>query len=200
MRILLAPTFFIAMLFAATGAGAADLTGTNAGSTVADFSGLGIGLDGGAAIGAANSSSISGGAGGAHIGYNLQNGQIVGGVEADAMLGSIQGGLAGGTLSQDSLTSVRVKGGYAFGSFLAYGTVGGAWSSTDYMRLGNTSSRTLPGVAYGLGGEFAVTRNVSVRAELMRYNFEGATYAAPGGSQSATTSTNLLRVGATVHF
>ena len=116
------------------------------------------------------------------------------------MLGSVQGGLAGGTFSQDSLVTARVKGGYALGSFLAYGTVGGAWSSTDYMRLGNASNRSLPGVAYGLGGEFAVTRNVSVRAELIRYNFDGATYAAPGGSQSATTSTNLLRVGATVHF
>jgi outer membrane immunogenic protein len=200
MRILLPRTLILAALFAATGAGAADLTGMSPGSTVADFSGLGIGLDAGAAIGAANGSSISGGIGGAHIGYNLQNGPIVGGVEADAMLGSIQGGLAGGTFAQDSLASARVKGGYAFGSFLAYGTVGGAWSSTDYMRLGNTSNRSLPGVAYGLGGEFAVTRNVSVRAELMRYNFDGATYAAPGGSQSATTSTNLLRVGATVHF
>jgi outer membrane immunogenic protein len=200
MRILLPRTLIVATLFAATGARAADLAGGYAGSTVADFSGIGIGLDGGAGIGAANGSSISGGIGGAHVGYNLQNGQIVGGVEADAMLGSVQGGLGGGTFSQEALASARVKGGYAFGSFLAYGTVGGAWSSTDYMRLGNTSSRSLPGVAYGLGGEFAVTRNVSVRAELMRYNFEGAAYAAPGGSQPATTSTNLLRVGATVHF
>jgi outer membrane immunogenic protein len=200
MRILLPRPLILAALFAATGARAADLTGTSVGSTVADFSGLGIGLDAGAAIGSAGASSISGGIGGAHLGYNLQNGQIVGGVEGDAMLGSVQGGLAGGTFSQDSLASARVKGGYAFGSFLAYGTVGGAWSTTDYMRLGSTSSRTLPGVAYGLGGEFAVTRNISVRAELMRYNFEGATYAAPGGSQSETTSTNLLRVGATVHF
>ena len=200
MRVFSPRTLIVAALFAATGARAADLTGAGAGSTVADFSGLGIGLDAGAAIGSANGSTTSGGVGGAHVGYNLQNGQIVGGVEADAMLGSIQGGLAGGTFSQDSLFSARVKGGYAFGSFLAYGTIGGAWSNTDYMQLGNTSSRTLPGVAYGLGGEFAVTRNVSVRAELMRYNFDGATYAAPGGSQSATTSTNLLRVGATVHF
>jgi outer membrane immunogenic protein len=200
MRILSARTWIVAALFAATGARAADLTGFTPGSTVADFSGIGIGLDAGAAIGSAGGSSTSGGVGGAHLGYNLQNGQIVGGVEADVMLGSIQGGLAGGTFSQDSLATARVKGGYAFGSFLAYGTVGGAWSSTDYIRLGNTSSRSLPGVAYGFGGEFAVTRNVSVRAELMRYNFDGATYSAPGGSQSATTSTNLLRVGATVHF
>jgi hypothetical protein len=110
MRILLCRTLILAALFA-TGAQAADLTGTSVGSTVADFSGLGIGVDAGAAIGAADVSSISGGIGGAHIGYNLQNGQIVGGVEGDAMLGSIQGGLAGGTFSQDSLASARVKGG-----------------------------------------------------------------------------------------
>src|ERR1700677_1893690 len=200
MRTVSPRTLIFAALFAATGAHAADLTGMNPGATIADFSRIGFGLDAGAGIGSAGPSSISGGIGGALLGYNLQNVQLVGGVEADGMLGSIQGGLGGGTFSQDSLASARVKGGYVLGSFLAYGTIGGAWSTTDYMRLGNTSSRTLPGVAYGLGGEFAVTRNVSVRAELMRYNFEGATYSAPGGSQSATTSTNLLRVGATVHF
>ena len=200
MRVLLPRTLLLATLFAATGAGAADLTGMNAGSTVADFSGLGIGLDAGAAIGAAGATSISGGIGGAHVGYNLQNGPIVGGIEADAMLGSVNGRAAGGTFSQDFLTSARAKGGYAFGSLLAYGTVGWAWSTTDYASLGNTSSRSAAGVAYGLGAEFAVTRNISVRAELLRYDFNGANYSTPFGSQSLTTSTNLLRIGATAHF
>ena len=200
MGLLLPRTLLLAGLFAVTGADAADLLGTNTGGTVADFSGLGFGLDAGAAIGAAGAASTSGAVGGAHVGYNLQNGPIVGGVEADAMLASIQGGLAGGTFSQDFLTTARAKGGYAFGSILAYGTVGWAWSTTEYQSLRDTSSRSLPGVAYGLGAEFAVTHAISVRAELLRYNFEGATYATPTGSLSATTSTNLLRVGATARF
>jgi outer membrane immunogenic protein len=200
MRILLPWTLPFAALFASTCAGAADLTGTNPGAPVADFSGLGVGVDAGAAVGAAGAASTSGAIGGGHVGYNLQNGQIVGGVEADAMLTSIQGGIAGGTFSQDFLTTARAKGGYVFGSFLAYGTAGFAWSTSEYSKLGNDSSRSLPGVAYGLGAEFAVTRTISVRAELMRYNFSGATYASPTGSLSETTSTNLLRIGATAHF
>ena len=190
----------LATALASTGAGAADFTGTYSGPTVADFSGIGVGLDLGAGIGAAGAASTSGAVGGGHVGYNLQNGPLVGGVEGDAMFGSVQGGLAGGTFSQDILASARVKGGYVFGSFLGYATLGGAWSTTDYSSLGVTSNRTLPGVAYGVGGEFAVTRTISVRAEFLRYNFEGATYASPFGSQSATTSTNVLRVGATAHF
>jgi len=200
MRKLLPRVWLFAALVASTGAGAADLYGPNSGPTAADFSGLGVGLDLAAAIGSAGSADISGGIGGAHVGYNLQNGPIVGGVEADAMLGSIQGGLAGGTFSQDFMTSARAKGGYAFGQFLAYGTLGFGWATTEYSSLGTTSARALPGVVYGVGAEFAITRVVSVRAELLRYNFEGATYSSPAGSQSATTSTDLLRIGVTARF
>jgi outer membrane immunogenic protein len=200
MKKFLAGAFWLATSVASTAAGAADLSGMNTGATIADFSGLGFGLDLGAAIGAAGSASTSGGTGGAHVGYNLQNGQIVGGVEADAMLTTIQGGLSGGALSEDFLSSARVKGGYVFGSLLAYGTLGGAWSTTDYSSLGNTSSRSLPGVSFGVGAEFAVTHSLSVRAELLRYNFQGASYATPIGSQSVTSSTNLLRVGVSARF
>ena len=56
------------------------------------------------------------------------------------------------------------------------------------------------GTIYGLGAEIAVTHSISLRAELLRYNFGGDTYATPTGSLSATTSTNLLRIGATARF
>ena len=204
MRKFLSAARLLAMLSVSTAAAAADFStpnyAPNPGPTYVDFSGIGLGLDVAAAIGSAGSASTSGGIGGAHVGYNLQSGPIVGGVEADAMLGSIQGGLAGGTFSQDFLTSARVKGGYAFGQILGYGTLGWGWSETDYSRLGHDSTRDLPGIVYGVGAEFAITRAWSVRAELLRYNFSGATYSAPGGSQSATTSTNLLRVGLSTRF
>ncbi len=201
MRLLLPRTLLLAAILASTGAAADGFNSYPAPPGTADFSGLGLGLDLGVGIGAADTANISGGIGGAHVGYNLQNGQIVGGVEGDAMLASIQGGALGaGTFSQNFVTSARFKGGYAFGNLLAYGTLGWAWSTTDYSSLGGTSSRSVPGIAYGLGAEYAMMRSVSFRAELIRYNFDGATYSTPVGPRALTTSTNLIRLGVSTHF
>ena len=45
--------------------------------------------------------------------------------------------------------------------------------------LGNSSGQTVKGVAFGVGVEYPITRNVSLRAELLRYDFGGATYVVP---------------------
>ena len=191
----------LAFLLAASKAEAADLCRTDTGPNGADFSGVEIGPDLGVALGSASSANISGPAGGAHVGYNFQSSRLVGGVEADAMFSSIRSGTLGSaSFSQDFLSSARVKGGYAFGDMLAYGTLGWAWSTTDYRDLGVSSSQTVKGVAFGLGGEYAITRNVSLRAELLRYDFGAANYVTPFASQTLTTSTNVARIGASVHF
>jgi outer membrane immunogenic protein len=186
---------------AASAAQADGLYRTNTGPGGADFSGVGLGVDVGAAIGGNSSINTSGIAGGAHVGYNLQNGPIVGGVEADAFIGSISGGASGmGNLTQNWLTSARIKGGYAFGDLLAYGTFGAAWSTTSYESLGYTANKDLHGYVFGIGAEYALTRSVSLRAELRRYNFDGATYYMPTGSQALTSGTNILMLGASTHF
>jgi opacity protein-like surface antigen len=187
--------------FGAMGAGAADLYRTDIGPGGADFSGVEIGPDLGVALGTAGSANISGPAGGAHIGYNFQANRIVGGVEGDVTFGSIRSGsLGSASFSQDFLSSARVKGGYVFGNLLAYGPVGWAWSTTDYKDLGNSSDQTVKGVVFGIGAEYPITRNVSLRAELLRYDFEGASYVVPPSPQSLTTSTNVARIGANLHF
>ena len=191
----------LALLLAASGAEADEFNRTNTGPYGADFSGVELGPDLGVALGSASSANISGPAGGAHVGYNFQASQLVGGVEADAMFSSIRSGTLGtASFNQDFLSSARVKGGYAFGNLLAYGTLGWAWSTTSYRDLGVSSSETVKGVAFGLGAEYAITRNVSLRGELLRYDFGAANYATPFASQTLTTSTNVVRMGASVHF
>jgi outer membrane immunogenic protein len=191
----------LALLLAAPGAEADEFNRTNTGPYGADFSGVEVGPDLGAALGSASSVNISGPAGGAHIGYNFQASRVVGGVEADGMFSSIRSGsLGSASFNQDFLSSARVKGGYAFGDLLAYGTLGWAWSTTDYHYLGVSTNQTVNGVAFGLGAEYPITRNVTLRAELLRYDFGGATYTTPFESQRLTTSTNVARIGASVHF
>ena len=187
--------------FGATGAMSADLSRSDIGPGGADFSGVEIGPDIGAALGTAGSANISGAAGGAHVGYNFQANRVVGGVEGDVTFGSIRSGSLGqASFRQDFLSSARVKGGYVFGNLLAYGTLGWAWSTTDYKNLGASSDETVKGLAYGVGAEYPITRNVSLRAELLRYDFGGSTYYVPPSPQSLTTSTTVARVGASLHF
>jgi outer membrane immunogenic protein len=168
---------------------------TNAGPGVADFSGVAFGPDLGLAFG-----STSGGAFGGHVGYNLQSGQLVGGVEADAMFSNLSNSGAF-SLNEKFLTSIRGKAGYAFGDFLAYGTLGVGFSTAQYNNWFGSRSTTLTGAVFGVGGEYALTRNVSLRAEYLRYQFGDISYSAwPYTGQSMTASTNLLRVGASIHF
>lgn len=193
--------FALAFVLAAASARADDLYRTNSGPYGADFSGVELGPDLGVGLGSASSANISGAVGGAHVGYNFQSSRIVGGVEADAMFSGLKSGSFGaGSFSQDFLSSARVKGGYSFGDLLAYGTIGWAWSTTNFQDLGVSSNKTVEGVAFGIGAEYAITRNVSLRAELLRYNFGNANYATPFSSEEINTSTNVVRVGASVHF
>lgn len=187
--------------FGASGAGAADLNRTDIAPGGADFSGIEIGPDLGVALGAAGSANISGPAGGAHIGYNFQTNHVVGGIEGDVTFGSIRSGsLGSASFSQNFLSSARVKGGYVFGNLLAYGTVGWAYSTTELKYFGDSSSQTITGLAFGAGVEYPITRNVSIRGELLRYDFGSATYTIPGATKSLTTSTNVARIGASLHF
>jgi len=53
---------------------------------------------------------------------------------------------------------------------------------------------------FGAGAEYAVMRNISVRAELRRYEFGGVNYHTPTGSAQITTGQTLLEVGVSGHF
>jgi outer membrane immunogenic protein len=180
---------------------AADVYRTDVGPNGPDFSGVGFGPDLGVGLGSVGSANTSGAVGGAHLGYNFQSSRIVGGAEIDGMFSGVRTGSLGlASFSQDFLSSARVKGGYVFGNLLAYGTLGWAWSTSDYRDDGVSSSATIKGVAYGLGVEYPITRNVSLRGEVIRYDFGGATYAGPSSPQPLTASTNVVRVGASLHF
>jgi outer membrane immunogenic protein len=174
---------------------------TNTGPNGADFSGVSLGVDGGVALGSAGGANTTGPAGGLHIGYNFQAAHFVIGGEADTMFGSIKAGsLGGASFNQDYLSSARAKAGYAFGDFLAYGTVGWAFSTATYEDPIYSQSKTITGSVFGVGAEYALTRNVSIRAEYLRYDFGNTTYSTPFSSKQIYTDTNLLRAGASVHF
>lgn len=148
--------------------------------------------------------------GGAQVGFNWQlPSRIVLGVEADISWADID---ASGTfdatsgasvwrkphdLSLDYFGTARVRVGYAAGNLLPYVTGGFAWGETsgdlavEYIppapRVGGTSYASVDETHFGwtIGGgiEWAVTKNISLKAEYLHidlgtedYLFKGTTY------------------------
>ena len=167
----------------------------------ADFTGVGLGVDAGVGLGAASSVNASGVIGGAQVGYNFQATRLVGGAEVDFLTSGIKSGSLGPiSFQQNFLSSARAKAGWAFGDLLAYGTVGWAYSTSKLTDPSGTSNKSIKGNAYGAGTEFAVTRNAFLRVEYLRYDFGAQTYVTPMNTRAISTTTNLLRAGASVHF
>ncbi len=187
----------------ASAAAAQESYRTSTGPNGADFSGVEFGPDLGFGFGATGPYYTAGGVFGGHVGYNLQASHWLGGVEADALAANIRTGQGGPfSFSENFLTSLRGKAGYVFGDLLAYGTLGFGWGTTSSTNWLGSHGATVDGVVFGLGADYALTRNVSLRAELLRYQFGDVSYGTvfPYVSQSVNASTNLLRLGASVHF
>jgi len=201
MRIFPAVAVAFAAVFAILPARADGPAAPAAPVSSADFSGIGVGLDLGAAVGSSGDVNMSGFAFGGHLGYNLQNGPIVGGVEGDLFLTNNSGGVQStGSFSESSLDSLRVRAGYAFGPILAYGTLGWAYSSMHYSSFEGSYDKSLTGYAFGAGAEYAIMRNISIRAELRRYEFGAEDFITPTGNTKITSGQTLLTLGVSGHF
>lgn len=107
--------------------------------------------------------------GGVHIGYNLQEGDKVFGIEADL---SFADGV-------DYLASLRVRLGHAIDSLLIYATAGVAFvgfddtviSSDFYGKSFDISGDNHVGVVVGGGAEYKLSSNWSVGVEGLYYLF-----------------------------
>ncbi|WP_036259442.1 outer membrane protein [Methylocapsa aurea] len=120
--------------------------------------------------------------GGAHLGYNLQIGQWVAGLEGDVNGTSISQNFGAGFLTGSTFTtranvqgSIRLRAGIAFDRVLLFATGGAAFTGleTSYSTfLGyDNLSRTRAGWTVGGGIEYAITNNWSIQAEYRYSDF-----------------------------
>ncbi|MDX2204567.1 MAG: outer membrane protein [Hyphomicrobiaceae bacterium] len=153
---------------------------------------------------------------GGQIGYNVQWGRVVYGIEGDLSGTWINGadGCGGYTCRHDLdwLGSVRGRLGLAFNGnrTLLYGTGGIAWadatlSSRDGagVAFGSDFSTTQSGWVAGGGVEHMLSPNLTVRLEYLDYNFKDLT--APAGSLDVdpthiNLSTQVVRFGLNYKF
>jgi opacity protein-like surface antigen len=165
--------------------------------------------------------------GGLYAGYMLQWGIGVAGVEVDSSLGGFKGGfetVQDGSATEagmlhypitgelDHLTSVRARAGFSIdgplgSGLLFYVTAGRAFTkftmdvANGRARLGFRDN----GTALGAGAELAVTQRLSLRSEILRYDFgkrlnmsdevTSGIFDANDGNYVQLNDVHLLRVG-----
>lgn len=126
-------------------------------------------------------SSQRGAFGGLTVGANYQNGTMVLGVEATALLGDISATFANPlgidddvTVGSDFQALLLGRVGVTVGNVLPYLTAGGAvahaYSKTE---SGANDSGTFAGIAYGAGVEVALEDNWSLKAQYLHSNLTG---------------------------
>lgn len=148
-----------------------------------NWSGIYFGINGGYGFGNSDwrapvdtgNFNLDGGLVGGTLGINFQTGQFVFGLEGDVDWTNIQGSSSNGgcaglvcQTSNDWLSTFRVRLGYAFDRVLLYGTAGGAAGDikANVAGFGSTSSTEF-GWSAGAGLEYAITENVTARAEYL---------------------------------
>jgi outer membrane immunogenic protein len=164
------------------------------------YQGLYAGASLGLGIGETGPNNTQGFLGGLQVGYNFTADKLVLGVEADVMLTGINAKSYTYTFTQKWLGSGRVRLGYALNSLMIYGTGGIAFSTMEFQNFNLSESTNMTGWVAGLGAEMFVTQNISLRGEFLHYALGQAEFVSATGPVLATTSTNLIRVGANYKF
>ena len=158
---------------------------------------------------------VTGGLGGIAVGYNVQTGKWVAGVELDWSWGDADGsspGTASFGCAGDCTTSIRSIGtfrfrlGYALDRFLPYVTAGVA--VTEYHASIGTpvleDSRSKATFTAGLGLEYALTRHWSAKAEYLFIDGAGdflyTSLCAAPGCFARTDDIHTLRLGVNYKF
>jgi outer membrane immunogenic protein len=158
----------------------------------------------------ADAVALDGFTGGGHLGYNLQYGTIVIGVEADGSWSGVDGmRLYGSTTSAagvnlDWMATLRARAGITFDNFFFYGTAGIAFSGIDLdvtTAAGQSSTRDkLTGLVYGGGVEMKITPQLSARFEALRTNFGDEVLGSAAGPISIGADVTMIRAGLSWHF
>jgi outer membrane immunogenic protein len=158
--------------------------------------------------------------GGAQVGYDLQNGNWVFGVEGDIDATGISGSgeqfNGGGTLVNASsklnwLGTFRGRLGYAFDKWLLYVTGGVAVGSNTVTVVATgtnngtaRNTQTHVGWTLGLGGEYRLTQSWSIGAEYRYADLGTRTYSdatnIPGGSANVHLTNNVFLAKINYHW
>jgi outer membrane immunogenic protein len=188
--------------------------------TYYSWTGFYAGINGGYGFGKASVSNSTGSTGdfnvngaqfGGTLGYNMQTGSWVWGLEGDLDYSAIKGSsssfcvLGGCTVSNTWMGTARARLGYAgWDRWLPYITGGAAFGKVKFEQGGTSDSKTKLGWTAGLGLEYAILANWTAKAEYLYVDLGSSV--CPAGSCNPTDDvtykfkTNLIRLGLNYRF
>lgn len=144
--------------------------------------------------------------GGGQLGYNIQFGQFVAGLEADFQGADLRGNggaflPVGSSAKIDYFGTVRGRLGVAFDRALIYATGGYAFVNAKISIPGLLSDDKMHnGYALGAGIEYALTDNLTLRGEYLYIDVEKKTYSGFGGLPVARAGADFSTVRAAVNY
>jgi outer membrane immunogenic protein len=145
--------------------------------------------------------------GGAHVGYNVQRGNLVYGVEADLEKSSQRGNGVGSlgfphSTDIDWQGSLRGRLGLAFDRTLFYGTAGWAFGDVKVDKGFTNYSDVRNGWTAGVGVEHMLTQNLSARIEYRYTDFGRADFGntAINSTDRSSIDQHAVRAGLSLKF
>lgn len=132
---------------------------------------------------------------GGQVGYNVQLGNMVFGMEGDmSMNGTGKGnkrGVAGSSADMRNIGTLKARAGVAFDRVLLYGTGGLAYGNLKVTDGLQSKTKSKMGYVVGAGAEYGITDNLSAKLE---YNYVSL------GKQNFQFGNARTRVGVTEHL
>jgi len=147
----------------------ADAAVTMAAPDVGAFDGFYVGAAAGRAMGDGTPFDFGDGtAYGAVVGYSMQRGSLVYGVELGH---SAVDGLNVGPIDIDRVTDLRGRLGHVTGDLMVYGALGWSWSHAEHSTTG--AEGDLDGANFGVGLEYNVNERLFVGADYTLRDVSG---------------------------
>ncbi len=134
-------------------------------------------------------------------GYNMQNGQLVYGAEADLGYNGEDGSAGAGYKGTQGVNgSIRGRVGYDMNPFLIYGTAGLAVANHELKSATDSDERIAAGYTVGAGVEAMVTDNVTARVEYRYSDYQKRDFDLDGTNVSKGFDDHSVKVGMGVKF
>lgn len=195
----------VASVFAFTAAQAADAVSQvpqapaapmDQAAPVSDWSGAYVGATGSYNFGTINNSGKANAfGGGVYGGYNMQDGQLVYGVEGNLDYSGAQRTTAGVKTQEGVNGAIRGRLGVDMSPFMIYGAGGLAATNLKVSSAAGSDSRGIVGWTAGVGAETKLTDNVTARIEYDYTSFGKRNFNLGGTTVSRGYDENSVKIG-----
>lgn len=140
---------------------------------------------------------------GGQVGYTVQSGRLVTGLEADFSLNGLGKGdkrTGGTTADMRYVSTFKARAGVAFDRVLVYGLAGAAYGSMRVSNGGFSREKGKLGYVVGAGAEYGITDNLSAKIEYNYVSLGKQNFQLAGGRTRVGVNEHLIKTGLNFRF